>query len=316
MNEKKIHEYTVGERITGFFAVRSKRMREYFKGHFVQLELGDSSGRITGMVWEPDQWALETLADGMVVKVRATVGEYQGSRQLTVDKIRAAEPGEYVLEDILPHSPFTREQRQGRLTALIEKIENSYVRRLVDAFFEDAAYRAAFLDAAAGKLWHHAYIGGLADHTAAVTELALRVAAGYPFLDRDLLIFGGLFHDAGKVDTYRTTASIDYTDEGRLVGHICLADAEIVRRASALESFPPLLLTKLRHMVLAHQGELQYATPVVPQMPEAFVLYYCDEIDSKMGAIERIRDRQGGRGWSEYVKLIDRHLYFGEGSAE
>ncbi|MHC4718455.1 MAG: metal-dependent phosphohydrolase, partial [Planctomycetota bacterium] len=104
-----------------------------------------------------------------------------------------------------------------------------------------------------------------------------------------------------------------YSDEGRLVGHICLADHWIADRAAKIEAFPRKLLMKLRHMILSHQGELEYATPIVPQIPEAFVLYYCDEIDSKMGAIDRIRRKHDGKGWSEWVNMLNRFLYFGEG---
>ena len=124
------------------------------------------------------------------------------------------------------------------------------------------------------------------------------------------MIFGGLFHDAGKLATYSNTTVIDYTDEGRLIGHICLADEWICQRARQIESFPDSLLMKLRHLILSHQGELEYATPVVPMLTEAFVIYYCDEIDSKLGAIERIRSRHEGEGWSDYVNMLNRFLYF------
>lgn len=307
---KKIKDYVVGDNIISFFSVRKKQVREYFKGQYIKLEMGDNSGRIDGMIWEPDQFCLTELEEGMVVKVQASVGEYNGKLQMTVNRIRFAEEKEYNLADILAHSAQTKEERKGRILALIDKVENSYVKALCLAFFDDEKFFDDYLMAPAGKLWHHAFIGGLSEHSANVTELALRVAKGYDFLNRDYLIFGGLFHDAGKIDTYITTASIDYTDEGRLINHICLVDEWIGHRARSIEDFPPKLLMKLRHMVLSHQGELEYATPVVPQMPEAFVLYYCDEIDSKMGAIERIRNRQKEPGWSEYVNLIGRYLYF------
>lgn len=314
MEPKQISDFVVDDRIDGFFAVRTKNIGEYRRGQYVRMELGDSSGRIKAVMWDTDQFALEELEPGMVVKVRGQVTEYNDKLQLTVQLVRLAQEDEYTLETILPHSSQTKEQRLDRITALTEKVENSYVRQLINSFWEDETFLEQFLTAAAGKLWHHAYVGGLSEHSANVTELAVRVAAGYPFLDLDLLIFGGLFHDAGKVDTYQTDANmIDYTDQGRLIGHICLIDEKICDRARQIEAFPDQLLTKLRHMILSHQGELAYATPVVPQMPEAFVLYYCDEIDSKMGAIERIRERQGGTGWSDYVKLLNRFLYFGEG---
>lgn len=311
MSQKRISDFTVEDSITGYFAVRKKEVREYTRGQYVHLELGDSTGRIDGKIWEPDQFAMNELESGMVVKARGIVTEYNGKKQLTVDKIRKAESTEFTLEDILPFSKLTLEQRRARILNLTEKIENTYVKQLVESFWNDDKLFSDFLNAAAGKLWHHAYIGGLSEHSANVAELALRVAAGYDFLDKDLLIFGGLFHDIGKIEQYKIDTMIDYTDSGRLIGHICIADVWITERAHKIDSFPDALLTKLRHMILSHQGQLEYATPVLPQIPEAFVLFYSDEIDSKMGAIERIRERQGGAGWSEYVKLLDRHLFFG-----
>ena len=312
LSDKKIADYVVGDLITSFFSIRKKTLREYTKGYFVSLELGDYSGRINGVVWEPDHFALTELEEGMVVKVRGQVGEYNNKKQLTINRIRLAKDEEYTIEDILPFSNQTYDERKARILALTEKIENSYTKKLVELFWQDEEFFHKFLQAPAGKLWHHSFIGGLAEHSANVAELALRVSNGYDFLERDYLIFGGLFHDVGKIDTYSTKTTIDYTDEGRLVGHICLADVWICEKAKTIENFPEKLLMKLRHMVLSHQGELEYATPVVPQMPEAFVLYYSDEIDSKMGAIERIRERNDGVGWSEYINLLGRYLYFGE----
>ena len=310
ITEKKIKDYSIGDNITAFFSIRKKQVREYYKGPFLKLELGDNTGRIDGMVWDPDQFCLTELEEGMVVKVRGQVGDYNNKLQMAVNRIRLAEETEYNLADILPHSAQTDEERKARILALTEKIENSYIKTLVESFWNDEEFFKKYLLAPAGKLWHHAYIGGLSEHSANVAELAVRVAQGYDYLNTDYLIFGGMFHDMGKIDTYLVTASIDYTDEGRLINHICLADEWIGHHARQIEDFPDKLLMKLRHMILSHQGELAYATPVVPMMPEAFVLYYCDEIDSKMGAIDRIRSRQKKPGWSDYVNLIGRYLYF------
>ncbi len=311
MPQKRITDFAVEDTVTSIFSVRRKEVRDYTRGQYVHLELGDSSGRIDGKIWEPDQFALNELGAGMVVKARGAVTEYNGKKQLTVDKIRRAENTEFTLEDILPYSTQSLDQRRVRILELTAKIENTYIKQLAESFWHDEKFFNDFLIAAAGKLWHHAYIGGLSEHSANVAELALRVAAGYDFLDKDLLTFGGLFHDAGKVEQYKIDTMIDYSDSGRLIGHICIVDAWIVERARKIESFPDSLLVQLRHMILSHQGQLEYATPVLPQIPEAFVLFYSDEIDSKMGAIERIRERQGGEGWSEYVKLLDRYLFFG-----
>ena len=316
MATKKISEFAISDKIIGFFAVRKADVREFANGRFVSLELGDSSGRINGVIWEPDHFCLTELEAGMVVKARGIVSEYKKIPQFKVDLARLATDEEYSLEDILPHSTQTVEQRRARILALTEKIENSYIKSLAQSFWDDTAWFDSFLRAPAGKLWHHAYIGGLAEHSANLAELALRVSEGYDFINKDYVVFAGMFHDAGKIRTYSTGVTIDYSDEGRLVGHICIMDELLCRNARKIEGFPDQLLTKLRHLLLSHQGELEYATPVVPQMPEAFIIYYCDEIDSKMGAIERIRNRHEGKGWSEYVRLLGRHLYFGSGEGD
>ncbi len=313
MEPKPIKDFVVEDRVEGFFSVRRKDVAEYTRGQYVRLELGDATGRIKGVMWDPDQFAREELAEGQVVKVRGQVTEYNNQLQVTVSRLRLALDNEYTMEMILPHSSQTAEWRQARVLKLTEKVENSYIKNLLMSFWEDEIFLDGYLKAPAGKLWHHAFIGGLSEHSANVAELALRVAGGYDFLDKDYLIFGGLLHDAGKVQSYTADCPvIDYTDEGRLVGHISLVDELICQRARLIAAFPEKLLTRLRHIILSHHGELEYASPVVPQMPEAFVLYYCDEIDSKMGAIDRIRQKQGKAGWSEYVKLLGRFLYFNE----
>ncbi len=308
MESVKIKDLTVGDNVTAFYSVRRRDIREYSKGKFVSLELGDATGRIPAVVWEPDHFCLTDLDAGIVVKVKGSVGEYHNRKQMTISRIRLALDDEYSLEDILMHSPQSPEQRRNRIINLTEKVENTYIKQLLESFWKDEEFLDKFLTAAAGKLWHHAYIGGLSEHSANVAELTLRVAQGYDFLNNDYLIFGGLLHDIGKVETYSVKTSIDYTDVGRLVGHICIADTWIYERAHKIETFPESLLTKLRHLILSHQGE--YETPVQPMMPEAFIIYYCDEIDSKMAALDRIRTKVETPGWSDYVKLLERFLYF------
>lgn len=306
----RVHDLQPGEKIERFFMARRVDRREFSRGTYLSVELGDFSGRIPAVMWEPDDFAMRILSEGMVVKVRGQIGEYNGKQQLIISRLREAEPKEYTIEQIVPHSPQTKEQRRARILHATSLIENSHIRLLVESFWQDESFFDQFLIAPAGKLWHHAYLGGLSEHSANVAELAQRAASGYDWLNLDYLIFGGLLHDVGKVDSYTHDLLLDFTDEGRLIGHIVIADQWLTERAAKIPDFPPSLLTKLRHMLLSHQGELAQASPVVPQMPEAFVLYYCDELDAKLGAIDRLRQRPTNRGWSEFVKLLDRYLYF------
>ncbi len=309
MQTKSIAQYVLDDRIDAFVVVRKAEVREFTRGQYVRMELGDASGRIDGVMWEPDQWTLTELSAGQVVKVRGQVTEYQGKQQLTVQRIRRAESDEFEIREVLQHSQYTRDELAARVRKLTSEVQNTYIRQLLDSFWDDEELFEKYLTTPAAKLWHHAFIGGLAEHSLSLTELCLRAGAGYNWLNRDYLIFGGLMHDIGKIDTYTRDFVIDFTDEGRLVGHICLADHWITSRAEAIVAFPPTLLTKLRHLVLAHQGFLHQASPVEPMLPEAFLLYYCDEIDAKLGAIERLRGRQAEPGWTDWIKLIERYLY-------
>lgn len=307
-----IKDFVQNDTVTAFVTVRRKEVKEYNGNTYISFEFGDASGRIAGVWWEPERSAIEDLQEGDIVKVKGVIGTYRGKLQMKVSKIRVAKEDEYDLSDLLPHSRLSEDELRSKIVSLAERVENGFVGKLIQSFLDDEDFFGSYLKASAGKLWHHAYIGGLAEHSINVTEICLDMAKMYHYLDRDLLIFGGLFHDMGKMFQYRITSFIDYSDEGRLIGHINLADAMIAERAGKIESFPSNLLMRLRHLILSHHGQIEYASPVVPQIPEAFILYYADEIDSKMGAVERIREKSGEAGWSDYVKLIDRHLYFGE----
>ncbi len=305
----RIVDFIPFEAVTVFLVVRRKDVKEFSDKQFLSLEFGDSSGRIAGVWWDPDRSAIEDLQPGMVVKVKGEVQEYRGKPQLKVAKMRPAKEDEYNLADLLASSQFSTEELKSRVLAITDRIENGYIKQLAQSFWSDESFLDGYAKAAAGKLWHHAYIGGLAEHSLNVTEICLDLARRYDFLDRDILIFGGLFHDMGKMSQYSIGAFIDYSDEGRLVGHINWADHLVAKKAEEIENFPPKILMKLRHLILSHHGELEFGAPIVPQIAEAFILHYADEIDSKMGAVERIREKTES-GWSEYVKLIDRHLYF------
>jgi len=307
-----IRDFVQNDVVTAFVTVRKKSVREYSGTTYISFEFGDASGRIAGIWWEPDQSAIEELAEGDVIKVKGAVAEYRGKPQLKVIKLRQAKQEEYDLADLLPHSKYSLEELKSKIISLIERVENTFVKQLIRSFFDDPEFFDAYLKASAGKLWHHSYIGGLAEHSINVTEICQDMSVRYKYADRDLLIFGGLFHDMGKIFQYKVTSFIDYTDEGRLIGHISQADSLVNEKAGTIAAFPSELLMRLRHLILSHHGQVEFASPVVPQIPEAFILYYADEMDSKMGAIERIMEKTGGAGWSEYVNLLGRHIYFGE----
>ncbi len=308
---KPLKDHLPGEIFTGFallqaISVRTKRDG----GSYLAVEFGDRSGRLQGNIWEDAERLFRQFQAGQVVKVKALVEEFEGRRKLNVRQIRPAKPEDGVdPATFLPVIEGDPEELLAQLKGLIVRIQNPCLRKLLESFFDDQKFVAAFLRAPAGKLWHHNRLGGLLEHTLSLTRLARRLARHYPDVDRDLLMAGALLHDIGKIEELRYDTLFDYTSRGRLVGHINLGAAWTAERAAKIENFPPELLDQILHLILSHQGA--HGSPVQPMTREAFLLHFADEIDSKMDALKRISlEVEGGR-W-RFVKLLDRWIDTGE----
>lgn len=293
--------------------LRKMERKEYTGGERLALEFGDQSGRIDGVMWEGFGDIVDVLEVGDVVKVRGIVGEYRDRPQIRVERLRPATPEEARPEDFLPRSSVPREELESELDRFIDSLTNAHLKMLMRDMLGEGTLREQYLTAAAGKLWHHNTVGGLAEHSLNVVRICLFASDLYTELNRDLLVCGALLHDLGKVDQYEAKAMIDYTDEGRLVGHINTGDFRVATAIGAISDFPEETAMLLRHLIVSHQGLLEQGSPVVPMTMEAFVLHAADELDSKMGALRRVKEKTGDARWSEYVNLIGRFIYFGGG---
>lgn len=315
MKEIYVNKLIPGERITEFFALRKADLLEKDGRYRLSIELGDATGRVRAILWDATREHASLFQPGQIVKVRGLIGTYQDQPQIRIERMRAAKEEEYDIGDYFRKSSRSLEELSNLLDAMIERVENSYIRKLLDAVFNEDL-RPKYLTSPAAKLLHHDYIGGLADHSLSMAEVIVRLADHYPKLDRDLLICGALLHDIGKIWEYEVTTVIDYSDAGRLVGHINQGDEFVVGRADSVENFPEDLLMNVRHLIVSHQGEREKGSPVVPQTPEAVFLHDVDELDAKMGAVEKIRERTGDSGWSEWSRIFGRFFFFGRGEEE
>ncbi|MBN4076184.1 HD domain-containing protein [Gemmatimonas aurantiaca] len=311
----KIKDLAPGEAFDGFYAVYGVEERDFkdqTRGKFLSLEIGDSSGQTSAKWWSWSEsgYSLSQFPVGSILKLRGTAEDYNGQTQVKISRLRPAEASEYTVEDFIRTSPQSEEEVIARINALREQVQNEHIKALIALFFDDEKIFAEYLRASAAERNHHAYIRGLAEHSCNVTEVAVSLAKHYPELDTDLLIFGGLFHDYGKIDSYNITVSIQYSLAGRLVDHISLADAEISRRAMEIEDFPEELLLHIRHLILSHHGVREYGSPVEPKTPEAMILNYADLIDSRMEMTRAGRDNIDPGGWS-YVKSLRRNVFYG-----
>ena len=232
---KPITDLVLGEHFTAFFVVRRKEIKKKKNGDpFLTLDLADASGHIDAVWWEfqPDLFG-KTEADsveaGDVVKVAGHVEEYQGVRQIRVEKIRRTKPEDQVdLAKLIPVVETDRQVLWQNFRKTIDSIVNPYLLSLLRRLFDDEAFAKKFIDAPGGKLWHHNYLGGLLEHTLNIATICDRLAKVYPAIDRDLVVAAALVHDIGKADSYTAGTNFDFTEAGRLLGHIVIVSQLVV----------------------------------------------------------------------------------------
>ncbi len=304
-----------GHSITSYFLAKQIQVRQRRSGEpYLTLVLADRTGELPGVMWDGVDDAVKRLVDGDIVKVQAVLGAYHGEPQLTVTRVRKAASDEVTLDDYLPRTDRDPAALAAALDAAIDAIRDPHLKRLLRELFADPDVRAAFSAAPAAKAIHHAVLGGLLEHTVSVVGLCGLLADYYPAVNRDLLIGAAILHDLGKVRELTWDRLFDYTDAGRLMGHITLGALMVEERIRAIPDFPPYVATSLLHCVLSHHGELEWGSPKRPKTLEAIVLHYAENLDGKvnsfLGFAERYPDPQHP-GWTQFNKALDRYLYFG-----
>ena len=306
-----------GQKITEFFILRKKEIRTKKESSdlYLSVELGDASGRISGSLWEDVQTTADQIHEGKPVKVKATVIDFRGKLHLNIDKIRSVTSKEKIdIDRFMPQSPKNTDELYTEFLYKIQKMKNQYLQKLLLSFFDDSKFKKQFKKAPGGKLWHHAYIGGLVEHTHNVSYIADTIAKLYPEIKSDLLTAAALLHDVGKIYEYDTTGVIDFSDEGRLHGHIVIGHNLVADQIKTIKGFPKKLRDELLHLILSHQGSRENGSPVPPMTLEAMILYYADELDSKANALQHIIQKEKGSetGWSSYITLLERFIYIGK----
>ena len=317
-----VKDLAVGHRALGFFLVRHKqleRFRDRGRGQFLTLILADKTGHILARVWEDAPTVAEEFEVGDMVKVLGEVEEYLGRPQVIVQKLRRAEPEEVDLMDFLPHTEKDISQLLATLRETIASVENPHLKALLEGFFADEEFVRAYCRAPASKKIHHAYLGGLLEHVVEVIALCRAVLEIFPQMDRDLLLTGAILHDVGKLQAFEYERDIDYSDAGRLQGHVVLGDRVIAERICQMPDFPSELALRLSHQVLSHHGRYEWGSPRRPKTIEACALHYIENLDAQVNRFAQIlaARRPEEAPWTEYDRLLGRHIYAGrEGELE
>lgn len=303
-----ISELSEGSRIDAALALRTKEMRAARNGDaYLTLELADRTGSLPGVLFRPNPEAA-SVPVGSVVRVTGTVTAYRGMRRISVDSMRPASA--YDPEELIASGTHSRDELVSEFTELVRSVNDSGLRRLLRAVFGDKQFFERFQRCPGAQTHHHAYLGGLIEHTVAVASLCTTLAERYEMVDRDLLIAAAVLHDVGKVDELEYTTSITYTAEGRLVGHVVLGLQRVRTAAVGARVSGPRLL-RLEHAMLSHHGELEWGSPKRPSTLEALLLHHADNLDAKAAGFSALiaGASQVDEEWTDAGNLFRRPLY-------
>ena len=300
-----------GDRVLEHFLVRRREVLTTSAGApYLALLLGDKTGAVDGKVWDDAEQYTSVFQEGDYIKVDAFVELYRGKLQLNIKRLRRSEREEVSPGDFLPVSDRPREDMLRELGEWVGSVADPHLGRLLRLFFDDEEFLERFAACPGAMTVHHAYIGGLLEHTLSVTRFCQYLAEQYAGTNRDLLVSMALLHDVGKTRELSWEPAFAYTDEGGLVGHIVLGLTMVKEGMKAVPDFPADLALVVEHMLISHQGELIYGAPKVPQTLEAAVLFYADNLDAKVQQVQAaLAEVEGPSGWTAYHRRLERYLY-------
>lgn len=304
-----------GQRFDDLFLVKSIKLGETRAGKpYLVVTVMDKTGEVSGPVWDNVDQVREMCPVGDIVHLTGLVQSYRDQLQLRIDSIDAVDQSGVDPGCFYPVSPYSRTKMAEELQQLARSVRNPFLKKLLQRFFSRSDCWALFQDAPAAKGIHHAYIGGLLEHSLSVARIADFLSAHYKGIDRCLLLTGALLHDIGKLEELMLAKGlVDYTVAGRLKGHLVIGSEMVAREACMIPDFPGELLEQLQHLILSHHGRQEFGSPAVPMTVEALMLSFLDDLDAKLNITEQLRRKMDGRemGWTEYQRSLERFLYLG-----
>jgi len=314
LKETFVNMLEAGQVVDDIFVARDKQLAHKKDGApYLTLSLVDRTGDVKAVVWDQVQAIVKAFAAGDYVRVQGKVTEYKGVPQLVVQHLERAHPDQVDAKDFLPATQRDVNQMMDRLIQISRTVENEHLSRLLAAFFEDPAFVELFKTAPAAKKMHHAYLGGLLEHTLSIVRLIQAISAHYKGIDTDLLLTGGILHDIGKVHEFTYETHIDYSDAGRLLNHIVIGVEMLEKKIATLHDFPDDLALVLKHLIVSHHGIRDFGSPEPPKTLEAIILNYLDELDAKVNAVRTFMEADDPEApWTSYHKVLERFFFKGK----
>ena len=269
--------------LTSSFVVVSKQVKPKKSGEpYLALTLGDRTGQLEAKMWDNVEDALDAFEQDDFIKIKGLLNKYKNRFQITIHKLRRLGDSEIDFADYLPKTTKDIGELWQTLAGFVATFQNPCLKALVEAFMSDPDIAEAYRTAPAAKTLHHAYIGGLLDHVVSLFRSCDLMCRNYPQINRDLLLTGAFLHDIGKIHELAYNRSFSYTTRGQLLGHMVIELEMVHAKIAQVPDFPNELKTLVEHLIISHHGQYEFGSPKLPMFPEALVLHYLDDLDSKM----------------------------------
>jgi 3'-5' exoribonuclease len=297
--------------ITSTFVVVSKQVKPKKSGEpYLALTVGDRTGQLEAKMWDNVEDAIDAFEQDDFLKIKGLINKYKNRFQLTIHKVRRLGDSEIEFADYLPKTSKNIDELWKALCDFIDSINDSHLKGLIQAFLADPEIAQAYRNAPAAKTLHHAYIGGLLDHVVSLFRSCDLVCRNYPQINRDLLLSGAFLHDIGKIYELTYNRSFSYTTRGQLLGHMIIELDMLKEKIDLVPGFPPELRILLEHLIISHHGQYEFGSPKLPMFPEALMLHYLDDLDSKMESMRAHFEREADSDspWTSYNASLGRPL--------
>jgi 3'-5' exoribonuclease len=297
--------------ITSSFVVTTKQVKPKKSGEpYLALTLADRGGQIEAKMWDNVEDSIDAFEQEDFLKIKGLLNKYKNRFQITIHKLRRMSDSEVDFADYLPKTTKDVDGLWRTLEGFVASFQDPHLRALVQAFMSDPETAGAYRNAPAAKTLHHAYIGGLLDHVVSLFRSSDLLCRNYPQVNRDLLLTGVFLHDIGKIHELTYMRSFSYTTRGQLLGHMIIELEMLQAKLAQFPDFPPELKILLEHLIISHHGHYEFGSPKLPMFPEALMLHYLDDLDSKMESMRAHFEREAGNdsSWTSYNPSLGRTL--------
>jgi 3'-5' exoribonuclease len=315
MEHKFINKIEPGETIDDIYMVREPILRSTTRGDlYIAMFLSDRTGQMNGRMWQATEAAYKALPKPGFIHIHGRSELYQNKLQIVVNNISIVDAGQVLLEDFLARTDKDTDKMFEEIKKTVGRIKNPHLKTLVEEFLADNELMENFCNAPGGTALHHNYLGGLLEHTHNMLRVAVAILPLYPKVQSDLVLAGIFLHDMGKTEELSYDMAFSYTDSGQLIGHIVKTILMVNQKADALRAkgtqIEQTVIDALGHIILSHHGQYDFGSPKLPATPEAFLVYYIDDLDAKVNQVTMAIDNEpGDSNWTAWKNALQTRLY-------